>query len=245
MSPPTSSSVAEGARPPHHAELERVYVWDLVVRLSHWIIMLALLLLAVTGIYIGKPFYIPKGPEAEQLVMTNMRIVHFYAAIIFTLTVFVRVAWMFVGSHYARWDQFFPVGARRRRDAIRMFKFYSFLSSKPPVNVGHNPLAGLTYVAVFGLYFVMIFTGLALYGVSAGLEYGGYMREIGSWFLPLFGGPQTARWIHHIAMWFLLGFFAHHIWSAILVSRIEGMGLIDSMFSGFKWLPKGWRKRDE
>jgi Ni,Fe-hydrogenase I cytochrome b subunit len=52
MSPP-STSVAEGARPPHHAELERVYVWDLVVRLSHWIIMLALLLLAVTGIYIG------------------------------------------------------------------------------------------------------------------------------------------------------------------------------------------------
>jgi Ni/Fe-hydrogenase 1 B-type cytochrome subunit len=45
-------------------------------------------------------------------------------------------------------------------------------------------------------------------------------------------------------MWFILGFFAHHIWSAILVSRVEGMGLIDSMFSGYKFLPRGWRKRD-
>jgi Ni/Fe-hydrogenase 1 B-type cytochrome subunit len=46
-------------------------------------------------------------------------------------------------------------------------------------------------------------------------------------------------------MWFLLGFVAHHIWSAMLVSRIEGMGLIDSLFSGYKWLPKGWRNRDK
>ena len=42
-----------------------------------------------------------------------------------------------------------------------------------------------------------------------------------------------------------LGFVAHHIWSAMLVSRIEGMGLIDSLFSGYKWLPKGWRDRDK
>lgn len=242
MTPPTGS-VAEGARPPHHMELERVYVWDLVVRWTHWIIMMAILLLTVTGIYIGRPFYIPSGPADAQMVMANMKTVHFYAAIVFTLAVFLRLLWMFFGSHYARWDQFFPIGARRRRDVWRMFKFYTFLSSKPPMNVGHNPLAGLTYIAVFGLYILMILTGVALYSVDAGLAYGGYMREIGGWFLPLFGGPQTTRWIHHIAMWFLLGFFAHHIWSAMLVSRVEGMGLIDSMFSGYKFLPKGWRKR--
>ena len=244
MNPP-STPIPEASQPPHFVELERVYVWDLVVRLSHWLIMLALLLLAVTGIYLGRPFYIPSGPESQQMVMMNMKVVHFYAAIVFTLTVFVRVGWMFVGSHYARWDQFFPIGARRRAHVLHMGLFYSFLRKHPPMNVGHNPLAGLTYIAVFGLYFLEIFTGLALYSVDAGLAYGGYMREIGGWFLPLFGGPQTARWIHHLGMWFLLGFFAHHIWSAMLVSRVEGMGLIDSMVSGYKWLPKGWRNRDK
>ena len=48
MTPPTAS-VAEGARPPHHVEIERVYVWDLVVRTSHWVIMVSLLLLTVTA----------------------------------------------------------------------------------------------------------------------------------------------------------------------------------------------------
>ncbi len=112
--------------------------------------------------------------------------------------------------------------------------------SEPPLNVGHNPLAGLTYLAVFTIYLILIVTGVALYSVSAD----SYMQWF-QWLLPILGGAQTARWIHHIAMWFLLGFVGHHIWSAMLVSRVEGMGLIDSLFSGSKWLPKGWRNRDK
>jgi Ni/Fe-hydrogenase 1 B-type cytochrome subunit len=220
--------------------IERVYVWDLIVRLSHWIIMLAIFMLAITGIYIGKPYLIPAGPANEQFVMATMKTVHFYAAMIFTLTVATRIAWMFVGSYYARWHQFVPTNPRRRRDVFGMLKFYLFISKKPPLNVGHNPLAGSTYLLVFGLYLTMIFTGFALYSVSAV----GYMQWW-EWLLPVLGGPQTARWIHHLAMWFLLGFLAHHIWSAILVSRVEGVGLIDSMFSGYKFLPKGWRNRDD
>jgi Ni/Fe-hydrogenase 1 B-type cytochrome subunit len=211
------------------------------VRLTHWIIMFAILILAVTGIYIGRPFFIPTGAGDQQFVMGTMKIVHFYTAIVFTLAVLVRVGWMFVGSYYARWDQFVPVGPRRRRDVLGMLKFYTFFSREPPMNVGHNPLAGLTYLAVFALYFVMILTGFGLYSVGAGVSY----MKMWSFLLPVFGGPQTARWIHHITMWLLLGFFAHHIWSAILVSRVEGQGLIDSMFSGYKFLPSKWRNRDE
>jgi len=244
MTPPTTATAAEprGRRDTSALRgLERVYVWDAVVRLTHWIIMVAILILAVTGIYMGTPFYIPAGVADQQFVMGTMKIVHFYTAIVFTLAVLVRVGWMFVGSYYARWDQFVPIGARRRRDVLGMLKFYTFFSRKPPMNVGHNPLAGLTYLAVFGLYFVMILTGFALYSVDAGVSY----MKMWSFLLPVFGGAQTARWIHHIAMWLLLGFFAHHIWSAILISRVEGQGLIDSMFSGYKFLPRNWRNRDE
>jgi Ni/Fe-hydrogenase 1 B-type cytochrome subunit len=246
MTPPTTTASAGGAQAQQIAKgeafgRERVYVWDIVVRLSHWIIMITLLILAFTGIYIGHPFYIPSGATDTQFVMGTMKIVHFYAAIIFTLAVLARVWWMFAGPYYARWHQFVPLSRRRLRDVIGMFKFYTFLSREPPLNVGHNPLAGLTYLAVFTLYFVMILTGLALYSVDAGVSY----MKMWSFLLPVFGGPQFARYIHHIAMWLLLGFFAHHIWSAILVSRVEGNGLIDSMFSGYKFLPRNWRNRDE
>jgi Ni/Fe-hydrogenase 1 B-type cytochrome subunit len=246
MTPPPATTVEGGARPQvshqkHGSnEFERVYVWDLLVRMSHWIIMICVFMLALTGVYIGDPFLIPAGAANEQFVMATMKVVHFYTAIIFTLAVASRIAWMFVGSYYAGWRQFVPTSPRRRRDVIGMLKFYMFLSKEPPMNVGHNPLAGSFYLLVFALYLVMIFTGFALYSVSSV----GYM-QMWEFLVPIFGGLQTTRWIHHLAMWFILGFVAHHIWSAMLVSRVEGMGLIDSLFSGYKFLPKGWRNRDD
>lgn len=241
MSPPTATAAHAGAHAPGRTqEMERVYVWDLVVRVTHWVIMLTTFILALTGIYIGKPYLIPMGPPDEMSVMGTMKVVHFYSAIIFTLAVLVRIGWMFVGSYYARWQQFVPMSPRRRRDVFGMLKFYTFISSEPPLNVGHNPLAGMTYLAVFTIYLILIVTGVALYSISAD----SYMAWF-EWLVPILGGAQTARWIHHIAMWFLLGFVGHHIWSAMLVSRVEGMGLIDSLFSGYKWLPKGWRNRDK
>lgn len=246
MTPPSATAVKGGARPQvsHRKRdaaegIERVYVWDLVVRLSHWFIVISMSILVITGLYIGDPYLIPAGPAEEMSVMGTMKVVHFYAAIIFSLTVITRILWMFVGSYYARWHQFVPMSPRRRRDVFGMLKFYTLINKEPPLNVGHNPLAGMTYLAVFTLYVIMIVTGVALYSVSA-TSYMGWFE----WLLPLLGGAQTARWIHHIAMWFLIGFVAHHIWSAILVSRVEGMGLIDSLFSGYKFLPKSWRNRD-
>ena len=133
MTPPTTTAGGTRPRVSYRAKdeargLERVYVWDIVVRLTHWIIMLAILTLAVTGIYIGKPFFIPTGAGDQQFVMGTIKIVHFYTAIVFTLAVLVRVGWMFVGSYYARWHQFVPASARRRRDVLSMLKFYTFFS---------------------------------------------------------------------------------------------------------------------
>jgi Ni/Fe-hydrogenase 1 B-type cytochrome subunit len=201
------------------------------------------LILAVTGIYIGDPYLIPGAPPGEQFVMATMKTVHFYSAIIFTLAVVVRMLWWFAGTYYSSWREMVPLNARRRRDLIRMFKFYTFIDRSPPLNVGHNPLAGAAYLLVFGLYVLLILTGFALYSISAT----GYM-EMWGFLLPIFGGAQMARWIHHLAMWFLLGFFAHHIWSVILMARVEGYGFIDSLISGYKYLPFGFEnrlKRDE
>ena len=148
MTPPAATAVKGGARPkasprPHDREgIERVYVWDIVVRLSHWVIMLAIFILAITGIYIGEPYLIPAGPANEQFVMATMKTVHFYAAIIFALTVATRIAWMFVGSYYARWHQFVPVGRRRRGDVFRMLKFYSAHQQRATAQCRAQPLGG-------------------------------------------------------------------------------------------------------
>lgn len=46
------------------------------------------------------------------------------------------------------------------------------------------------------------------------------------------------RFAHHLIMWMIWGFMVHHVYSAMLVDRLEGSGLLSSIFSGFKFLPK-------
>jgi Ni/Fe-hydrogenase 1 B-type cytochrome subunit len=215
---------------------EPVYVWDLVVRSTHWLIALGIIVLSVTGIYIGRPFAQAAGPTTDAFLMGWMRIVHGYTAMVFMAAVLARIAWMFIGPRYARWTEFIPVARARRRDMVGTFKFYTFLRPEPPPAVGHNPLAGLTYVFVFGLYLLMIVTGLALRGMSAHVD--SYMTSF-AWLLPWLGGAQTARWLHHVGMWLLLGFAVHHVYSAILMSKVEKNGTMDSIFGGWKVVKRG------
>lgn len=218
------------------AEQERVYVWDLVVRITHWAIALSIAVLAITGIYIGHPMFVAPGEAGGHFIMGWVRIVHFYTAIVFTLAVFSRLVWMFTGTKHARWQNFVPVTQNRWKKLFQTLSFYLFLRWLPPPLIGHNPVAGAAYTAVFCLYMVMIATGLGLYAVSADID--SPMRSF-EFLLSIFGGAQTARWFHHVVMWLLIGFVVHHVYSAILVSVVEKNGTLDSIFSGYKWRVKG------
>lgn len=212
----------------------RVYVWEWPVRVTHWLIAGAIVVSSATGIYMGYPFITVSGPAGTRFVMGTAKVIHFYAAIVFTLAVIARVAWMFLGNNYARWDKFLPVPAKRRQGLLPTFWFYVFRFRKPPGFVGHNPLAGLTYTLVFLLYFVMIATGLAQYSAGAHVE--SLMRSF-TFLIPILGGLQTSRWIHHVTMWLLLGFAVHHVYSGVLMSQVEANGTMESIFSGYKFVP--------
>jgi Ni/Fe-hydrogenase 1 B-type cytochrome subunit len=217
------------------SELVPVYVWQIPVRVTHWLIALSLLLLSVTGFYIGRPFMTVPGQAGQWFVMGWMRIIHFYAAIVFTGAVMARTIWMFTGNKYARWDKFLAVRRTRQKGILPTVLFYSFLRDTPPAYVGHNPVAGSAYLLVFGLYFLAIGTGLVMYAPTA--EVGSPLRAFAS-LAPLVGGFQIARWIHHVVMWLLLGFTVHHVYSAVLVASIEKNGTMDSIFAGYKFVPR-------
>jgi Ni/Fe-hydrogenase 1 B-type cytochrome subunit len=224
----TTAAASHGAR-----GLVPVYVWQAPVRLTHWLIFLSMVFLAVTGIYIGNPFVAVPGRAGASFVMGWMRTIHSYAAIVFTLSVLSRIGWMLVGNRYASWKEFLPVEKRRRTGMRGTLLFYLLARPRPPFFVGHNPLAGAAYTLVFGLYLVMIGTGLGLYGLSAHVE--SPMRHF-AFLAGWFGGAASARFIHHVVMWLLIGFVAHHVWSSFLVSKIERNGTLDSIFSGYKYL---------
>ena len=215
-------------------DLYRVYVWEAPVRITHWVIVLAIVILSVTGIYIGNPFIMAPGEAGERFVMGTVKAIHYYAAIAFVLAVLARLIWMFTGNQAASWDKYLPLRKRRFRGLFPTLRFYLLALRKPPGFVGHNPLAGLAYSMVFLLYLAMIATGLAMLSVSMSTSW----VSAFDFLVPLFGGLTTARWIHHIIMWLLLGFAVHHVYSAFLMSVVEQNATIESMFSGYKFVPR-------
>jgi Ni/Fe-hydrogenase 1 B-type cytochrome subunit len=214
-------------------KLIRVYVWDLPVRLTHWLLALSITVLAITGFYIGHPFLLAPDPVGQEFVMGTVLAIHFFAAIVFSLSEISRIVWLFFGNRYARWDQLIPTHKAKWKRAWEWLKFYIFFRAETPSFVGHNPLAGITYAVVYAVCILAALTGYSMFAVSAGA---GSPMRIFSGLLPLFGGLQTTRWIHHMCMWVIVLFVIHHISCALLVARAAKNAAIGSMFSGYRFL---------
>jgi len=215
-------------------ELVRVYVWEWPVRMTHWCTAYAILFLAVTGFYMGNPYIQVTGAAGQHFVMGWMKTIHFWAATVFALSVVSRILWMFMGNTYSRWDKFIPIEKRRLSGLWDSLRYYLFQLRQPPGFVGHNPLAGFTYLFVFALFLLMMATGLSLYSMSAHVE---SPFRVFRFLLPIVGGPQTARFLHHLGMWGILAFAVHHVYSAVLMSQVEARGTVESMASGYKFVP--------
>jgi Ni/Fe-hydrogenase 1 B-type cytochrome subunit len=211
-----------------------VKVWDLPVRVTHWVNVFSILVLSVTGYYIMDPFLGTLGPATGQFLMGTVRFVHFATAFIFTVSVLFRVGWAFVGNEYARWSQFLPVSGGRLRSLGKMVRYYTFLRREPPAEVGHNPLAGITYIAIYALFGLQIVTGFALYGLDDPTSFWAFAF---GWVFPLVSIPFV-RLMHTLIMFLLIAFTIHHVYSAVLIDVEEKSGLLSSIVTGYKTLTR-------
>jgi len=209
------------------------YIWELPVRWCHWINMACIVILSISGFFIGSP--VSFGSSASDFTMGWIRFVHFTAAYLFSISVISRVVWSFIGNRYSSWREFFPLMTDAgRKKTVRMLRYYLLIDKQVPETVGHNPLATAAYVVLFGLYSVMILTGFALYAQYA--PQGSMHKALG--FMYVLFSDQGMRLTHHISMWFIFGFVINHIYSAWLMDIKEHGGEISSMFSGYKFTVK-------
>jgi Ni/Fe-hydrogenase 1 B-type cytochrome subunit len=211
------------------SKLKIIYVWEVPVRVIHWLNVLAMLTLCVTGIFIGHPLSI--GESASAYTMGWVRFTHFTAAYVFAIGLAARVYWSFAGNKYSNWRAFFPfLNKADREKMIATFKYYFFLDRKLPHVVGHNAVASTAYFLAFLLYLGMIVSGFTLYSEHAP---GGMMHKLLGWITTIFSN-QSLRLIHHSFMWLLIGFVINHVYSCWLMDIKERGGIISSMFSGYK-----------
>lgn len=210
--------------------LKRVYVWEFPVRFTHWVNVLSILALGVTGYYIGNPFM--HAYKESQYVMGWIRFIHFTAAYVFVISLLIRLYWAFAGNKYASWKALFPVTGDKPAKLIQQMLYYAFLAEKPRFGVGHSPLAGLTYLLILVLYAAEIFTGFAIYSLY---NPSGLYNSMFGWLFLIFTTP-TLRLIHHIVMWLLVYLILIHIYVALYVDKLEKSGLMGSIFTGHKFV---------
>jgi len=206
------------------------YVWELPVRWCHWLIATSIVILSVTGIFIGNPFSI--GDSTSAYAMGWIRFVHFVAGYLFTTSLLSRIVWSFVGNEYSSWQAFFPMfTAKGRQKTIKMLRYYLLIDKEVPETIGHNPLAATAYTLVFCVYILLIMSGFALYALHAP---SGMMHKVLG-FMYLMFDNQTLRLFHHLGMWCIWAFVMNHFYSAWLMDIKEHGSEISSMFSGYKF----------
>jgi len=209
-----------------------VKVWQPWIRALHWTLVASIVTLSITGFYIGNPLF-DAGPRWN--LMSTARTIHLIVAWVLIAVVIGRLFLAFTGNPWARWDQFVPVRSERRAALKHMLRYYCFLEKEPASVVGHNPVAGLSYLALFGLLAAQIMTGVAL--MAAQDNMGGWQAAMTGWFLHIFTPPQQ-RFIHHVIMWLIWIFVVMHLYASTLSDRIERSGEISSMIGGWKIMPR-------
>jgi cytochrome b len=132
---------------------ERILVWDVPVRLAHW-----LLVLAVAGSWL------------THYGGTAWFAWHRRCGCVVLLIVTFRIVWGFLGTPHARFASFV-----RGPRAVA-----AWLRGRAPARAGHNPLGALSVVAMLGLLLAQALTGLAANDeiASAGPFYGWVSHEL-------------------------------------------------------------------
>lgn len=216
------------------APLREVYVWQLPVRIFHWVNAFVITVLCITGYIIGDPPAIMHGTAPEANYWFGwVRLAHFIAAFIFVVNFAVRIYWFFAGNSFAKWYNYIPLKKKQWRGIFETIKVdVLLLSPKPVYDIGHNSLAAFTYFGLFIIMAIQTFTGFAMFCVSTN----NIFEPFFTWLLFEMGGFFPVRNIHHILMWAFILFAIAHIYLVFYHDYIERNGIASSIIGGWKFI---------
>lgn len=208
---------------------EKKQAWSILFRLYHWSLVFSICFLAVTGYYIHEPWSSNILGDLRYPV-DFMRYVHFVAGFVFVAAIVVRLYLFLFGNKQERILSALPVTPSNIKNLFSTLAFYGYITDRHNPRLGHNVLAGLTYLFTLFLALGQLLTGFyMLYPESA------FWQSLG---FPLFGPQQQARFIHFCTMWYFFIFVPTHIYIIVWNDVKSPEGLISSIFNGDKFHPK-------
>ncbi|MDR1644244.1 MAG: Ni/Fe-hydrogenase, b-type cytochrome subunit [Tannerellaceae bacterium] len=223
--------------------LREIYVWELPVRLYHWLNALCIVLLCLTGYAIAEPVAILSTTEANFSYWFGIiRFIHFAVAYVFLFNFAFRIYWGFAGNRYANWRNYIPLKKSQWKELFDVIRVdILMLKNKPVDTIGHNTLASVIYFAFFGAFALQCITGFGLYAKMSNA----WFPKLFAWIVPLMGGDLIARQVHHFLMWFFILFSIIHVYLVFYHDYIERHGVTSSMIGGWKFIEEELATEEE
>lgn len=224
--------------PELRARMTPVYRRTATWRWVHWINALAIIGCTVTGIFIADPFFVAK----VSFLMAWNRAIHLYFATILDLSL-ILLAYLYVFSRAERSVlQLIPnrENLHSLKEALLNFVLLGrrkrFDTAKP------DSFNAVLFLLLHAMILIQMLTGLQLYVEN---EYAG-MSSIGGWWpsllhastdwtLSVFGGVMGVRYAHLTIMYFVIAWFACHIYYEIWRTAVWGEGDVTIAFAGRKF----------
>jgi Ni/Fe-hydrogenase 1 B-type cytochrome subunit len=225
----SSEAMQEGRKVPGP-----IYVFQVPVRIWHWVHALAISTLAITGYLIANPMASNTGEASEHFVMGNIRMFHFIAAYAFAVGLFVRFYWAIVGNKYSSELLVVPIWRGSFWKKVwHELKFYAFLTRKMSKSPGHNPLAQLfMWLINVALALFMVCTGFALY--SQGTGAGSWADRWFGWVFVIEPSSQAVRMWHYLGMWLMVVFIVIHVYMIIRAEFMSRQNALSVMVNGWR-----------
>jgi Ni/Fe-hydrogenase b-type cytochrome subunit len=213
-----------------------VYEHPWVVRFTHWVTAVCVIILTLSGlrIFSAFPSFGPKIPERNLFDPSHLVTLggwlagalrwHFTFMWVFIAAGVCYVVSQIVSGHYRTvlftW--------RDVPGVWPMARHYFFFGPKPPQTAQYNPLQKLAYTTTIGLGALSMLTGLVLYKPA--------QLESLAW---IFGGFHWTRIWHFAAMCGLLAFIPGHL----VMVALHGWSNFAAMLTGWKRNPEYLRPK--
>jgi Ni/Fe-hydrogenase 1 B-type cytochrome subunit len=217
-------------------------VWQLPIRIAHWLIFLSVVTLGITGYLIGNPSFSAPTEASKIYSFGNVRYIHFLAAYVLVSAFLIRLYWGFVGNRFSRWLTMLPLTTGRWKGIFAETADLVLPKGRLRVYTGHSPMANLGYIAVYAGILFSIVSGFTLHAAA---HYSPAWRKVAAWGLALFGNNlNTVHLLHHVMMWFFALFLLVHLYLVIYTVVVSRTTEIDTMFSGKKFVFEGELAKD-
>jgi Ni/Fe-hydrogenase b-type cytochrome subunit len=235
--------MAEGTTPPENI----IYRHALITRITHWVNVICLTVLLMSGFQIfnahtmlhwGK-FGADFDPSLLKMRfpgwatipgyqdLATGRLWHFFFAWLFVINGLVYLLWGFFSGHFRR--DFVPTGEQWRHIGASIREHLMLKFPKGEAARQYNVIQKLVYTGIVLLLPFMLLTGLTMSPA---------VNTAFPWLLDLFGGRQSARTLHFIFAWAIIGFVIIHLIAILAAGPINEVA---SMITG-RWKIEPERK---